>query len=289
MKKSIYICFAILLTIILYNNHTLRGENKISTNNEFSDFYKGLTNDSIGFWEKQIEIDQNCDSIYYFQYADSINGFSIKGNLRNIRSELGCNYIGDAILIFSKKDFISYLFHPLFEISDSVFNKLHYGRLNIINYDLGELEYFNENQLGQYWEVPFAMYDIDFDGKNEILLKYPGLGQRGRNIYIPHWIDEQTERFVDSPQLIEKLDSLYLNNPEYAYYYTLDDQTEFDRVKNDIILFESAGAYGSSRHFYKVKNRLPSLYKKKTYNEHNIEIITYIDNDTIVEYIDYDE
>lgn len=228
-------------------------------------FYASLQNDSIFDWQKIMTKNlERAESVFYFQFSKPINGFNVKGILNYLQEYDSDNHIGFAILIFSNDTLVSYNTHPWFVIPDSILSNWNNYKINSLDYIIRKLPYYNDNQMGQFSEVPFAFYDVDFDNQKELLFRIINSGQRHRNTYVVLKYDSDAKDFIAS-QFTEYLDSLYVNNPKYVSYPSLDDMTEFDRENQEVILYESAGYIGNEKHYYKVTDKLPHLYMIETY------------------------
>lgn len=226
------------------------------------------------------------DSTYYIEFTSKINGYSVKAEVKSICACSG-GYIGNAILLFTNDSITRTVFHPMFFLTDSIFNGMHTRRLNYVDYKIGNSDYYNSNQLGQFSDVPFAFFDVDFDGNKELILQHPFIGQRFRSAYAPLKESLSGANSFEEDYIYTPIDSFIMKSDEYAYYPILDDQTEFDYKNKEIIVSMSAGYAGSEKLYYKVNNRTPLLCRKEVYYcgyDTLAKRITYTSHDTITQY-----
>lgn len=252
-------------------------------------FFKDIVGDTTADWKTFIDTEINSlDSSYYIEFTTPINGYTVKGVLNNM-SEGGYNDIcGNALLLLTKDSVTRYIEHPFFEIPDSIFKNLKTRQINRLEYNIESPDDFKENQLGQFANVPFAFYDIDFDGQKDLLIKFPHFAQRSRNAYFPVQEKPDDSYNYKESDFYVQLDSIYTKNMEEGSYPPFDDQTEFDSKNKDIILYISVALHGNEKHYYRVRNRKPQLIKEETYisgYDSLARIKTYTNTGSKVKYI----
>lgn len=229
------------------------------------DFYSDIQGFSISAKDSLIhEALNTMDSTYYVVLASPIHGYSVKASISSLR-ESSLGYIGEALLMFKKDEITRIIWHPTYFVSDTLFNRLTPRRLNRVELEELDTIHFNRHQLGQFSDLPFAFFDIDFDGEKELLIRHPFEGQRFRSAYSPFKESLIDKHQFEEDYIYEPIDSLIINDGEYAYFPILDDQTEFDFKNKEIIVWLSAGWTGNEKLFYKVKDRRPLLCRKEVY------------------------
>ena len=230
----------------------------------FSDIYNNtLQTEKQKLMAEILQLYKN-DTLYFFQYSKPIESFTIKGILYDVEDSHHQSVIGNAI-IFTIKDSVShYLEHPMFEISDSIIQTLKENKIKVIDYHLDKDEYFQENQLGRFHQVPFGFFDIDCDKEKELIIRLPYLGQRGRSVYMPFKTEDSFE-YVEN-YITAEIDSIRFNSEEYGNYPSLDDQTEFDYKNKMMILDVSGGIENNEKVYYKIeKGKKPKYLKTEIY------------------------
>lgn len=226
------------------------------------------------------------DSTYYIEYTSKINDYAVRGYIKSI-CECADGYIGLAVLFFTKDSTTRNISHLSFYMPDSVFKEMRTRQINYIEYPIRTSDDFGKNQLGQFKDVPFAFFDIDFDGEKELILRHPFIGQRLHSSYSPFKESITDINSFEEDYIYNPIDSFIMKSDEYAYFPILDDMTEFDYKNNELIVYMSAGWAGSEKLYYKINNRKPILNRKEVYYcgfDTLAKRITYISNDTIIQY-----
>ena len=231
----------------------------------FSDIY-----DSTHRIEKQklmadiLQLYRN-NPLYFFQYSKPIERFTIKGILYNLEDSHHQSVIGNAIIFTIKDSVTHYLEHPMFEITDSIYQTLKEDKINVIYYQLNKDSYFKDNQLGRFHQVPFGFFDIDCDKEKELIIRLPYLGQRWRSVYMPFRTEEDSFEYIEN-YITAEIDSIRFNSEEYGPYPSLDDQTEFDYKNKMMILDVSGGIGNSEKEYYKIEKGIkPKFFKREKY------------------------
>lgn len=252
-----------------------------------NDFYKSINGLSIEEFEPMISRDiLEIDSTYFIEYDFPINGYAVKAILKDLRQVSNIEYTGYAYIWFFNSNSTRFIFHPTFSLSDSVVAQLKVRKVNQLKYDLIRNDNYNINELGQFGNVPFAFFDVNFDGKKELLLRHSYIGQRGTSTYTPYQpsISDSTlynEIFIGSPNDLSIDDS-----GEITYCLVLDDLTEFDVNNKEIIMNLLVGWNGNQKIYFKVANRIAILYKIETFNkqwEQLVKRATYTNKGAIIE------
>ncbi len=234
--------------------------NKQTTGSDFSqadsvlvyDFYKSINGISIEDVEDLIKNDlQQLDSTYFVEYDSPINGYSVKAVLKDFHFNVLSVYIAYAYMWFTDSCSTRSLQHPTFALNDSIAKQLKTRTVNKLDYTIIPNEYYKSNQLAQFRDVPFAFFDVDFDGEEELLLRHPFVGQRLRSTYSPFRLSSIDHNSFEDDYIYDSIDSVMIESDEYAHYPILDDGAQFDRTNKIIILDESAGAWGNEWHYYK--------------------------------------
>ena len=183
-----------------------------------------------------------------FVYDRPINGFNISVVLMNISDYMG-DKIGNAYIYFVKEGLVYTIYHPTFILDESSYSIFTDKKIDTIKYELAPPKYYNENELGQFQEVPFSFFDVDFDGKKELLLRHPTIGQRESNGYcaykVPQTEDGEFEEVAAISNLQKKKD-----------FPVLDDFTEFDFENKNLIIkyYKGNNEWEVERYFYEKEN-----------------------------------
>lgn len=246
---------------------------------EIESFYNGVdTKDFLNHKQKDLA---RLDSIYYFKYANPIDGYSIKGILRYISKVGHGTYRGNADLIFMNGKDTVYFYHPAFSIDESILKDWKHGKINTLEYSNGYIDNYSPSQLGYYSGNPFAFIDIDFDGSKELLIQLPTIGDRGMNAYQVYRYNPQERQF--------KEDLVYssIGRGGCFDYFTLDDLTELNSKEKALIFSTIVGYVGNEKHYINMKDSLPIVYKVETYKCNFDSIakrLTINGKDTVTEY-----
>ena len=132
----------------------------------------------------------NDDGIYHIIYRDSINGYHVKGILHHLQlTHESC----EAILSFSRQGVEFTIVHPYFKITPQQLDKItsEFGktRHNFFTINRKELGFYLDYTIDKTdtaflkKSVPFFFKDVDFDGEEELVLRFPNQGQRLLNLY----------------------------------------------------------------------------------------------------------
>lgn len=255
-------------------------------------FYKSINGLSLKDIDDLIRTDlQQLDSIYYIEYPTNINGYSVKAVVKGFRNVVSTDYMGKAYLWFSDSCSTRAILHTSFALADSIANHLKTRSVNKLDYDNRPVDYYNINQLGQFRNVPFAFFDIDFDGKKELLLRLPHVGQRGVSEYYPLVESSLDFNYFDDFINTTGNTDVMIGFDKYAYCPLLDDMTEYDEKNREVIVSETAGWDGNEKLYYKVKGENFNLYKIETFTmiwDQLVKRVTYLETDSIVEYFEAD-
>lgn len=241
-----------LFSLLSCRNTPIEHNSKMSDNSKIDSillthFYENIIDYNNIDWKDYIkEESKYLDSLYFIVYETSINGYEVKVRLSHLSDSFE-GFTGMATIYFKRNNSVINLLHPTFYIEDSLFSKLSTHRIDTINYTF--ISFGNEinNELGQFKDVPFAFYDVDFDGEKEVLLRNPSIGQRGSNGYRAYKIPQN-----ENPDFEEV--TLYDSLREDNDFPILDDYTEFDFKNKNIIVRNIGGHDDYSEEIYSVKD-----------------------------------
>lgn len=144
-----------------------------------------------------------------------------------------------------------FLSHPTFALDDSIAQKLKTRTVNRLCYNAFLDRGYKSNQLGQFHDVPFAFFDVDFDGEKELLLRHPSVGQRSRSAYSPFRLSPIDDNSFVEDYVYAPIDSILMVSEGGGHGPILDDMAQFDSENKTVILHMSAGAWGNEWHYYK--------------------------------------
>lgn len=221
-----------------------------------------LSNDTLGISQNSFpdgfEMFDNGDNICFIKYRNKINGFDVRIAVRPF-AYIDSTLFGSAEIAFLQNDtcFIS-LPNPFFRI-DSLNTKL------IENYDVVELDYkqpqinkLKSIEFSKFRSLPFFLLDVNFDGKDELIMNYAGQGQRYCNAYVvyglQYWNGEMGYDF------------LYDSTRGVAPFSDLDDLSEIDYTKKEISTFYYGGYSDSEKRIYKPINGKINLHRIEDYD-----------------------
>lgn len=216
------------------------------------DFYGTLHYNGLDLSSLIDESISMLDSTYYIEYTTKINGYSVKVEFRKTAGSY-------ARLWFTDDSTTRYIFHPTFDLDDSTLKTLRIRQKNYIEYSIGENNGFNNRQLGQFNNVPFAFFDIDFDGYTELLLRHPRIGQRTLSSYSLFEESSIDPNDFKRITIYDPLDSIHTSDG-ITWFPAIDDCSEFDPNNNTLILW-TIGGWKNKKYFYKIKYGLPHLQK----------------------------
>lgn len=232
-------------------SQTSDSEYSLSDSTFVYNFYKSINGLSLEDVEDLIKNDlQHLDSTYFIEYDSPINGYSVKAVLKDFSPNGLCVYTALAYMWFTDSCSTRSILHPTFALDDSTAMQLKTKVVNKLDYGITCDDYY-KSKLGQFHNVPFAFYDVDFDGEKELLLRHPFIGQRGRSTYSPFKSSPTNLYLFEDDYPYSPIDSVLTESEEYAHYPILDDMAQFDSANKTIILHESAGAWGNEWLYYK--------------------------------------
>lgn len=188
----------------------------------------------------------NDDGIYHIIYRDSINGYHVKGILHHLQlTHESC----EAILSFSRQGVEFTIVHPYFKITPQQLDKItsEFGktRHNFFTINRKELGFYLDYTIDKTdtaflkKSVPFFFKDVDFDGEEELVLRFPNQGQRLLNLY----------QVWDC--------GLKHNEP----FNDFDDFTIFDANRKEITIQYYGGVSTWTQKYYRLEDREMTLYK----------------------------
>lgn len=278
LTSSFIMYLAIAICIGCTNKRTSDYESTHTDSVFVYDFYKSINGISIEDVEDLIRNDlQQLDSTYFVEYDSPINGYSIKAVLKDFNPIGLSKYSAYAYMWFTDSCSTRSLLHPTFALDDSIAKQLKTRTVNRLNYNNIPDRYYNyrSNQLGQFKDVPFAFYDVDFDGEKELLLRHPFIGQRCRSTYSPFRLSAIDHSRFEEDYIYASIDSVLIESDNYEHYPILDDMVLFDSKNKTIILHESAGAWGNEWHYYKDCKLVKKIVEYIECGKHKVKRITY--------------
>ena len=180
----------------------------------------------------------------FLPYND--DGYHVKGILHHLQlTHESC----EAILSFSRQGVEFTIVHPYFKITPQQLDKIisEFGRTqhNFFTINRKELGFYLDYTIDKTdttflkKSVPFFFKDVDFDGEEELVLRFPNQGQRLINLY----------QVWDC--------GLKHNEP----YNDFDDVTIFDANKKEITIRYYGGVSTWTRKYYRLEDREMTLYK----------------------------
>lgn len=294
MKALSILLSCLLVTYCLSCKHNYTSESDYTQSDSIfvNDFYKSINRLSIEDVEDLIRNDlQQLDSTYFVEYDSPINGYSVKAVLKDFNPTGLSYYTAYAYMWFTDSCSTRSILHPTFALNDSIAKQLKTRTVNKLDYEIKPNEYYNfkSNQLGQFFDVPFAFFDVDFDGEKELLLQHPFVGQSGRSTYSPFRLSSTDINRFEDDYIYGAIDSLMIESDTYAYYPILDDMTQFDSANKTIILHESAGSWGNEWHYYKDCKLVKKIVEYIEWGEYKVKRIIYRGNKSIETNIPLDE
>ncbi len=244
--KSLFL-FLLSLTLLwcwgCSTSQTSDSESSLSDSTFVVNFYKSINGLSLEDVEDLIKNDlQHLDSTYFVEYDSPINGYTVKAVLKDFKPIGLSLHTGYAYMWFTDSISTRSLLHPTFALTDSIAVQLKTRIVNNLDYEITCDDYY-KSKLGQFSDVPFAFFDVDFDGEKELLLRHPFVGQRGRSTYSPFKPSPSDLYSFEDDYPYSPIDSLLIESEKYVHYPILDDMAQFDRANRTIILHESAGAW----------------------------------------------
>lgn len=209
-------------------------------------------------YPKNFEIFDNND-VCFIKYRNKINGFDVKVAVRPFSYSKG-SIRGNAEIAFMVKDDCYMYFRTNHFRIDSL-NLTH-----IANGDIIELDYKYPNidkskpiKFEAFGSLPFFFLDVDFDGKDELILKHANMGQRQYNAY------EAVGLVYDFGTA--SYDYLYDSMRGVAPFSSFDDLSEIDYNKKEISTFGYGGNSLSEMLIYKIKDGQPFLHRIEDYDD----------------------
>lgn len=188
--------------------------------------------------------DCHKQNFYLLRYSQPINGYKVTANVFPLDDCMRME------LIVSKDSILYQTIHSSMAMDASIIEKLKEGQMNVVDYQIVSDTIYCTNVLGyKFKNNPFVFYDINFDGKDELIVQAYGCGQRGRSIYLPY-------RLIDynGKQKFE-LDTLFLG----SLCSELDDETKIDR-NNKMISLWICGCWDDTELVhYEIKDGKPEL------------------------------
>ena len=184
----------------------------------------------------------------FFKYSSQINGFDVEGKFYLTPGDPIHPIHYFATLYFSSDSLVFEIMHPTFRPSSDGFPDT-LKPLDCIELVYNKPRFPNPSRisLDSIHNLPFAFIDIDFDGKKELLLSHPGVGQRETSVY--------------SAYLLPNIKDI---NPFEDYTWSeLDDFTEIDYSTQTVISSFFGGFTGSKWYFRYDGERLKPYLKEE--------------------------
>lgn len=284
MKAPLFVLLSlILLSCLGCTTKQTSDSESLHTDSVFVyEFYKSINGIAIEDVEDLIRIDlQHLDSTYFVEYDSPINGYSVKAVLKDLSPICLNVYTALAYMWFTDSCSTRSILHPTFALNDSIAEQLKTRTVNKLNCNIIPDEYYNSNQLGQFQDVPFAFFDVDFDGEKELLLRHPFVGQRSRSTYSPFRLSSIDHNRFEADYIYASIDSAMMESDKYAHYPILDDMVQFDNINKTIILHASAGAWENEWHYYKDCKLIKKIVEYIDGGERKVKRIIYKGDKTI--------
>lgn len=207
----------------------------------------------------KFEIFDNRDNVCFIKYRNKINGYDVRIAVSPFTYN-NSSLIGSAEIAFLQNDTCFLYFQNQFFRIDSLDIK------NIENYDVVELDYkypqINKSkpiEFFQFRALPFFFLDVNFDGEDELIMKYANQGQRFSNAYVAYGLQYWRRN-------IGYYDYLYDSTRGVAPFADLDDLSAIDYTSKEISTFSYGGYSDSEKRIYKPINGQISLHRIENYD-----------------------
>ena len=223
---------------------------------EFRQYEREAREGKKGLWAVE-------DDIVILKYNNSINDLKVEVIWRPDRLMNGF-VLGPAIIELKneQKGGRSSVVNNDFGLPESLLNKFIKWRKNekgeneimsiasqviYLDYVAPELAKEKNTPIFTNIKVPFFFYDLDFDGKEELLIVHKFIGQR--------WVDIFRAYKLDTSQDFSVLEDSFLQITYEEPFMFLDELSQVDEENKTVIINLSGGVSGSEFKTYKIDLR----------------------------------
>lgn len=198
------------------------------------------------------------DNICFIKYRNKINGFDVRIAVSPY-AYFDSSLRGNAKIGFFRNDtcFMSFP-NPFFRIDSLNID-------TICNYDVVELVYeqphINKSkpiEFKEFASLPFFFLDVNFDEKDELIMKYASQGQRYINAYVAYGLQYRNGKIG--------YDYLYDSTRGIAPFSNLDDWSVIDYTKKEISTYCNGGYSDNEKRIYRLINGKISLHRIEDYD-----------------------
>lgn len=185
----------------------------------------------------------------YIKYRQPIEGYSVRAKVKlPAEDECRCyDACSGAEILFQKGNNSYSFYNPYFRIAGLKNGKFKDGECFNVNYILPTIDYSKPINLGDTFEkLPFVFFDVDFDGKKELVMVYANQSQRQCDAYVvvAEVDDYDGELRFDFDKDIE---------------FQIDGMSEIDFTKKSISLWHSMGISDSYKTIYFIEGGINKI------------------------------
>ena len=200
----------------------------------------------------------NGDNICFIKYRNKINGYDVKIAVRQF-GYVDSTLYGNAEIAFLRSDTCFLYFRNYYFRIDSLdLKKINNHEVVELDYNYPKINKLKPLKFQQFSSLPFFFLDVNFDGKDELVMNYARQGQRYSNAYVAYGLEHCFEDV--------SYDFLYDSTRGTAPFSDLDDLSEIDYTKKEISTFCYGGYSDSEKRIYKPINGKISLHRIEDYD-----------------------
>lgn len=244
-SKIILICFLATVVLSLFSTNTKTDSQHKSEVQQVVEKERKKPEEQK---EKETKIEKEGKGkkgleMYRVNYNNRINDYKITVDWYPHTGASKNSVLGKGEIHFSHSSGAQFkITHKNFYLIDIIPFNWETGKLCLPSEKEITLDYIQYADTSEFiqTDLPFLFYDINFDGKDELVLIHPGAAQRNRDYLAVY--------FINDKHIVENLPN---SDTNHGSDYAFDSYTKFNKMKKTVTMFDSGGATIYEERIYK--------------------------------------
>lgn len=244
-RKIILICFLAIVTLSLFSTNTKTDSHHKS---EVQQIVEKEEKEPKEQKEEKTKVEKEGKEkkeleMYRVNYNNIINDYKITVDWYPRIGGSKNSVLGKGEILFTHTSGVQFkIIHKSFYLIDIIPFNWENGKPYLPSEKEITLDYIQYADTSEFiqTDLPFLFYDINFDGKDELVLIHPGAAQRNRDYLAVYFINDQ--HTVENPPN---------SDTNLGSDYAFDSYTKFNKEKKTVTVFDSGGATIFEERIYK--------------------------------------